>query len=136
MVSKAKDCNDAGGPKDGAPGFSEDTNYDGVKRFAATVMSQAIRSSRYVAEQARKHPSESRRYFTRVIDEKLLDGCAAWLWMSGKGNEKLTFEECSWATGLDPEWVREKIVLPYGDLEDINKWVQDRANCLGPLWGD
>jgi hypothetical protein len=136
VVSNAMDCIEIGGPKDGASGFSEDTNYTGVKRFAATVMSQAIKSSRFVAEQARTFPQGSRMPFSRVVDDKLLDGCAAWLWMSGEGSRDLTFEECSWATGLDPDWVREKVMLPYGDLGDINKWVQERANSLGPLWGD
>lgn len=131
MVSSAKDCDGLGGLMDEAP-----ESFDGVKRFAATMMSQAVNGARYVADYARKDPRGARVPRSRVVDSKLLNGCAAWLWMLGEGSDDITFEECSWAVGWDPDWVREKVMAPYGELGDINKWVRDRADSLGPLWGD
>lgn len=131
MDSDAKECVEGGGSMDGAP-----ASFTGTRRFIAHVMSETIQSARYVANYARLHPRGARTPFTRHIDERLLNGCAAWLWIQGQGSREFTFEECSWAVGWDPDWVAEQVMTPYGNVQDINKWVKDRAGSLGPLWGD
>lgn len=131
MDSDAKECVDCGGLKDEAP-----ASFTGTRRFVAHVMGETIQSARYVANYARLYPGRARQPVTRHIDERLLNGCAAWLWILGRGSSEFTFEECSWALGWDPEWVAEKVMTPYGNVGDINKWVEDRAGSLGPLWGD
>lgn len=129
--SDATECEIGGGLKDEAP-----ASFTGTKRFVAHVMGETIQSARYVADYARKYPRLAGHPVTRYIDEKLLNGCAAWVWMNGQGSRDFTFEECSWALGWDPDWVREKVMAPYGDPRDINTWVKKRADSLGPLWGD
>lgn len=129
--SEAMECDSSGGLTDEAP-----ASFTGTKRFVAHVMGHTILSARYVADYARRYPRLSKHPVSRNVDEKLLNGCASWVWMQGRGSKNFTFEECSWALGWDPDWVREKVMAPYGDIWDINYWVERRANSLGPLWGD
>lgn len=131
MDSDAKDCVKGGGLKDEPPACLQ-----GTKRFVASVLANSVTSAQYLVRIARKHPGRARLPFSRASDERLLNGCAAWLWLQGRGNEAFTFEEVSWFLGWDPTWIRDKFMAPFGDVRDINKWVEKRVDSFGPLCED
>lgn len=107
----------------------------GWRRFTATVLRDAILSSRFLVAFTLRHASPAQGFKPRLA-EKLANCCAAWLWVFGRGNRGFTFNECCEINGLESRLAICPVldILPSSeDIKRVDQWVEDYVRLTGCL---
>jgi hypothetical protein len=113
----------------------------GWRRFTATVVRDAIMSSRFLVAFTLRHPRPGQGFKPRLA-AKLGSCCAAWLWVFGRGNKGFTFNECCEINGLESCFAIRAVldILPCSeDIKRVDQWVEEHCRitgCLHPEWGE
>ena len=109
----------------------------GWRRFCATVLTESLRKANFVGKFALRHEYEARSRFAKRVELAVADGCAAWLWIAGKGSKDFTFTEVCEVCDMDPDAIRESFLELFeseSDMKKADRWVLRRCELTGCLW--
>lgn len=118
----------------GCPRFEQ-----GWRRFCSSVIRESLLLAKFIAEWVPKNEYDARRRYRKAVDDRISNGCAAWLWIAGKGSKDFSFAECCEICSLDPDEARKAFYEVLGTPDDVlrvDRWVYRRCKLTGCIWED